>query len=213
MVKPQYKAVNADITASPGDRTFDCVMTSSAIDRDGEVLLPEGMHCVDFDKNPVLLWNHDIASPIGRVLKKQRQADRWTARCEIIPRPAEYDASREWFPDTLLHMMHHGVIRGVSVGFIPKERRRPAKKDKDMFGPEVNSIISKWTLLELSVTPLPANQDALITAVRKGIITAPQAAKMFPGIDVARKTVVAVGAVSTMFVVRRKKGGYTVVRR
>lgn len=33
-------------------------LTTDSVDRDGEVLIPQGMNTVDYDKNPVLFYNH-----------------------------------------------------------------------------------------------------------------------------------------------------------
>ena len=40
-------------------------------------------------------------------------------------------------------------------------------------------MISKAKLIEVSCVPVPANQDALATAVSKGLITRDRATKMF----------------------------------
>src|SRR5690606_12721308 len=89
-------------------------------------------------------------------------------------RPADHVGP--WLPDTLLSLFQQGVLRGFSVGFLPVESRRATRHDHERFGQNVERVHSKWKLLEYSVAPLPANPDALATAVSKGIIT-PEAAQ------------------------------------
>ena len=53
--------------------------------------------------------------------------------------------------------MKEGILKAVSIGFIPKER--------DENNP---AIITKSEMLELSVVPVPANPNALALAIGKG---------------------------------------------
>ena len=34
--------------------------------RDGEVLFAQGMNASEFERNPILVWNHDYAQPVGK---------------------------------------------------------------------------------------------------------------------------------------------------
>lgn len=165
-----HKALEASLSVAPGERAFIARITSSVIDRDGEVVLPLGMNSVDFEKNPVVFLGHDYKTmPIGRVTSIDRGATEIKAKVVIAERPKDHQG--EWIPDTVLSLIQQGIIRGVSIGFIPTEARNPTTKDKELFGENCRRVISKWRLLELSVAPLPANQDALILAVSKGIIS------------------------------------------
>ena len=48
-------------------------VSTDAIDRDGEVVVPRGIDKTHFQKNPVVLWAHDYRTmPIGKAL--------WTTR-------------------------------------------------------------------------------------------------------------------------------------
>lgn len=183
-MKKKFK-IKADIDSDSG-RSFTATITTNAIDRDGEVLLPEGMRSKDFESNPVVFWNHNYDMPIGKATDLQKHRDAWSATAELAKRPEGHEG--EWFPDTVHALMQQGIIRGVSVGFQPIESRNPSKKDKELFGEGVTNVYSKWNLLEFSVAPLQANQEALVTAVSKGLVTTAQAKAVFPDVELPAVT-------------------------
>lgn len=161
-----HKTFAADMTLAEGERSFIARITSDALDRDGEVLLPQGMDAKEFEDNPVVFFNHEHrAVPVGKVTSLRREADHWLAKVYLAMRPLTHVG--EWLPDTLLSLIQQGVVRGVSVGAQAIETRRPTKKDKDTFGETIRNVLSKWKLIELSIAPIPANQEALILAVSK----------------------------------------------
>ena len=149
-------------------RTVTAKISTTSIDRDGEVLLPSGIDLKDFRKNPVVLLNHDQGGlPVGRALSVKRQSDGIIAEVQFAERPAGHPSSVEWIPDTVFNLFQQGILKAFSVGFIPLEMREPSEKDVRKFGEDVRNVISKWSLLEFSVVNVPANQDALVMQVAK----------------------------------------------
>jgi hypothetical protein len=69
--------------------------------------------------------------------------------------------------------------------------RRATDIDKKKYGEDVKTIYSRWKLLEVSLAPLQANPEALITAVKKGICSPASARKWF-GIESPKRTVVSI---------------------
>ena len=169
--------IKTDTATDNGERTFTARITTNDIDRDGEVLLPQGMDSKDFKKNPVVFWNHDYNQPIGISTELKRGDTYWTATAKIASTP---------FAQEIYTLMKEGVVRGVSVGFQPTESRPPSKKDLDMFGDTVRHVYSKWKLMEFSVTPMPANQNALITSVSKGMLSRERVKALF-NVDVPKE--------------------------
>jgi hypothetical protein len=55
--------------------------------------------------------------------------------------------------------------------------RAATKADRAKFGGRIKRVFNRWKLLEVSIAPLPANQDALIEAVEKGLVTNVQVKK------------------------------------
>jgi phage head maturation protease len=173
-------------------RTVTSLISTQAIDRDGDVIMADGMDATDFIKSPTVFWNHDYAMPIGTgTLSK---GDGFIQGITKFPeRPESHEG--EWFPDTVLSLFVAGVIKGFSIGFNPLDNgvRRANKADVQKFGEGVLQVFSKWKLFEYSVAPLPANQDALAIAVNKSMLTKAQAGTMFPGTEIVvpqRKTVI-----------------------
>ena len=149
-------------------RTVVAKISTTAVDRDGEVLLPSGIDLKDFKKNPIVLLNHDQHGlPIGKALKIKRESDGIVAEVQFAERPKGHPATVEWIPDTVFELFQQGILKAFSVGFIPADMRVPDDKDKRKFGEDVRNIIAKWKLLEFSVVNVPANQDALVQSVAK----------------------------------------------
>jgi HK97 family phage prohead protease len=155
-------------TKALNPRTVMARISTTSIDRDGEVLLPSGIDLKDFRKNPVVLLNHDQGGlPVGRAVSVKRSSDGIIAEVQFAERPAGHPSSVEWIPDTVFNLFQQGILKAFSVGFIPKEMREPSDKDFKKFGDDVRNIVSKWSLLEFSVVNVPANQDALVLQVAK----------------------------------------------
>lgn len=125
--------------AVQGEGEFEVIATSEALDRDGEVIKADGWKLEPFKKNPVLLWAHDFRiPPIGAVTSLTRDGDKLIARGVF---------AKTEFAQEIRSLYDTGVLKTVSVGFIPLERRD-------------NTILSA-ELLELSFVPVPANSEAV----------------------------------------------------
>ena len=122
-----------------GEGTFEVIATTEGLDRDGEVILVSGWDFDNFMKNPVLLFGHDYWSfPIGAVTEIVPEDNRVIAR-GVFARTEEGQKARMLYED--------GILKTVSVGFIPRERE--------------GNVITKAELLELSFVPVPSNPEAL----------------------------------------------------
>jgi HK97 family phage prohead protease len=155
------------------ERSVLAMISTTAVDSDGDVLLPSGVDLQDFNKNPVVLFGHDQRQiPVGKASRIQKKAQGILAKVQFAERPPSLPDVQEWPPDTLFDLFKQGILRAFSVGFtVPRGGSRKAtRKDADRFGEMVERVITKWRLKEFSVVPVPANQDALAVAVSKGCI-------------------------------------------
>lgn len=152
--------------ANEGSRTMVIVVSNGAIDRDNEVVLPKGANLKEYAKNPVVLWAHDYASkPIARALWTRYDKDR------------DAIVSKWQFADTaeamdVFRLYQGGFLNAASIGVgQPAESRQPTPAEKKA-NPAMESVYrvwAKWTLLEVSAVPIPANPEALALAVSKGL--------------------------------------------
>jgi len=170
------KNLQASIRKSSKASTFVATITTDSVDRDGEVVIPAGMNSRDYERNPVLLYEHDVKQPIGKMMKMKRGDRSIEAEFALAPRPDNHVG--EWFPDTVASLMEFGALNTMSIGFLGLESRPASKADSERYGTGVRRVYGKWKLLEVSVVSVPANQDAIVTAVRKGLVTR-DAAKAF----------------------------------
>lgn len=183
------KALTAELKGTA--KGFAAVITAETLDRDGEVLIPQGMNSTEFDKNPTLFWNHDYAQPVGRCNGLKRKESTIVGDFTFAQRPDGY--SGEFFPEVAAALVGQGIVNAVSVGYVPEDGgvRRATEIDRKKYGDRVHTIYSRWKLLEVSLAPLQANPDALITAVKKGMMS-PVAAKKWFGIEAPKRVVVTV---------------------
>lgn len=154
---------------------FTARITTDALDRQDEVVLPEGGQFGEFLSSGAVFWNHQYETPVGfpdkgkRILRGENFVE---AGGIFMKRPENY--SGEFFPDFVRAFVTQGIKAGinpgVSIGFIPVESRRPSKADVQKYGDRIQLVHCRWKLLELSIAPVPANQEAVIIAVGKGLI-------------------------------------------
>lgn len=133
-----------------GEDIFSIIASTSAVDRQGDVVDQKGWDLVNFMKNPVLVWAHDYSQlPIGKVVSAQVVKGKLIA--DFIFASAEMNP----FAQQVKSLYMEGFLNASSVGFIPLERQ--------------GNTITKAELLELSLVPVPANQEALRLAMSKGL--------------------------------------------
>ena len=155
-----------------GERADISLVTSDAVDRDREVMLPQGGDWKQFKKNPVVTFAHRYDQlPVGRSLWVKRVAEDtmngWLAKTQYTTRPQEWEGS--WFADAVWHFVKSGDMPGKSIGFLPMEASEPQEKEVEA-RPElagVGLIIRKWLALEYAIAPVPSNPDAFVIAAGK----------------------------------------------
>lgn len=131
------------------------IASTVAVDRDRDRVMPLGGDFTNFSKNPVLIFGHNYYEPwavIGRVAEWQVDA----TGIRMLPELRE--PANESDPMHIVRALwEQQLLRAGSIGFIPIESRENEMGGRDYL---------KWELLELSLTPLPANQEAIRMAVK-----------------------------------------------
>lgn len=121
------------------------VATTSDVDRVGERVNLKGLINLDeYLKNPILLFNHDIHSPIGRITKVNILDDRIEVEFTFANTPKGQEIKQ---------LVDEGVLNALSIGFLSLQRLR------DEAG---NIVHNQWRWVETSVVTLPANPNAVI---------------------------------------------------
>lgn len=168
------KAAIVEPMLTDGERACIHYVSTRSVDRDAEVLVPDGCIMDQFLKAPQVLWGHDYSEPpIGKADWIKATTDGVKAKTTFAETG---DAEEVW------QLIKGGFLKTASVGFIPVERtwrgdanwRKTCDTLNKKWGCDLESmgcqvITSKWILLEYSMVPVPANIDALVTAVSKGM--------------------------------------------
>ena len=132
--------------------TLEGIASSLTVDRDGELILPsafENSIPAYLEKNPVMLWNHDPAEPIGKVTQMTVEGNDVPFKAEF----ADTDKAKE-----IRSLYRAGVLNAVSVGFKPLDW---SDDPKDKLKGQSGVTITDLELYELSAVAIPANADAL----------------------------------------------------
>ncbi len=171
-----------------GGRRITARISTQDVDRDGDVLVPQGCDFTRFQENPVVFFAHDYETlPIGKCIDISKNDDDIIATTEFAERPKSHPDSATWMPDTLLDLFRQKILKGFSVGLDPIEMRPAKKADIQRFGKGVTRVVSKWHLLEYSIAPIPTNDRALAMAVSKGIVSAKAARGVCPELEIPKK--------------------------
>lgn len=142
--------------------TATYTVSSSAIDNDGDILIPEGSlpHLQRFTANPVVLWNHDRdCAPVAQSINPINKQLSWAVEGDRVKATAHFhlmtqESAQCW------GLIENGILRGASVGFDAV----PGKTER-LQGRGVKFL--EWIPLEWSVCPIPNNPETLLEAVNR----------------------------------------------
>jgi HK97 family phage prohead protease len=155
------KKINKEGTQEQADNSklwIKGVANAAIVDRVDEQLDPRGLILDDYQKNPTLLAHHSYYHPVGQVELITIENDgvffeAWigdTSVAELTPMQLE-----------IRSLVKQGILKTVSVGFIPKKIKRASYNDKGEIVEPM--VIESWDLLELSIVAVPCNQDSVFT--------------------------------------------------
>jgi HK97 family phage major capsid protein/HK97 family phage prohead protease len=141
------------------DDPLEFVMSEESNDRLGDIIEAKGWELKDFLKNPIALWAHNHAMPVGtwenvRVVGKQLRG---------FLKFAAAGTSKEI--DTLRSLVEQRILKAVSVGFRPIEYEELHDESKRFVGYR----FKKQALHETSLVAVPAHSNALAIAKSFGM--------------------------------------------
>lgn len=161
-----FTVIQSKIAPTDNNKIFKFIASTNEVDRHGTRLLPLGCQHINFDKNPVFLWNHNKDGlpddVIGRVLSLDITDSEVIATIEFLTeRPDGSRRERAWqcWQDVLA-----GILKAVSVGFVPLAESPTFKSAEEsakyLAGGGIIDV-TQWDLCELSLCPIGSNPDAL----------------------------------------------------
>lgn len=131
------------------------VASTPSFDRANDRVFPLGGQLQNYYLNPVVMWGHNYADPwaiVGRAEEMQVTQE------GIQFRPVLRPAANEFDPQNIIALLwEQDYVRTSSIGFRPLEARPNERGGVDY---------TSWELLEVSLTGIPMNQDALRLAVK-----------------------------------------------
>jgi HK97 family phage major capsid protein/HK97 family phage prohead protease len=130
--------------AAGGPLTF--VLSDATKDRMGDIIDPKGWQLDNFKSNPMALFNHNSSFPIGTWEDVKVQGGRLIGKLKLAARGTSDRI------DEIISLVEQGILRAVSVGFSPIERK-PLDDGGIRF--------TKQELLETSLVSIPANPAAV----------------------------------------------------
>jgi HK97 family phage major capsid protein/HK97 family phage prohead protease len=141
------------VAKAPGTDPLEFVLSDDTVDRYGDVIEPDGWVLTNFRKNPIALFGHSSSFPIGKWSNVRVEGNKLLARLNLA---ATGTSARI---DELINLVEQGILRAVSVGFLPIELE-PIDPKKPYEGVRY----TKQELLETSLVSVPANPAALVLA-------------------------------------------------
>jgi len=151
-----------DASAPERDHVLTFRGSAGSLDRDGDILVPDGCDTTNYMKNPVFLWAHDWHGrlPVGRALDVRKVSGAGVDFDILFDEgdPFAMDVERKY---------RGGFLNAVSVGMEPKTW----VENRNEMGDVTGYTFTEWELLELSGVPIPANADALQLSYAKWLET------------------------------------------
>jgi HK97 family phage prohead protease len=141
----EKKYIKGIIEKATDAKTYSVLASTAAIDRQGDSIDQAGWDVSDYKKNPVVLWAHDYSLP---PIAKGVNINPNDTRGLVL----DFQFADTVFAQEIKTLVDGGFLSASSVGFMPMERN--------------GNIITKSVLLEVSLVPVPANQEALMLAVK-----------------------------------------------
>lgn len=147
-LKKHYKDVTFDKSNDEfEDRRVKVVISTEAVDRDGDSMSLKGINTDFFKKNPVVLWNHNHAMPIAKAENLMIEKGQMIADA-VFPEKGVSKTS-----DEIYGLIKAGVINTASIGFMPKD-----------FDRQADGVwkITESELMEFSFVSIPSNREAIV---------------------------------------------------
>lgn len=131
------------------------IASTPDVDRDKDRVIATGARLDNFLKNPVLMYGHNYRDPWALIGKA---ADLRVDAGGINFQPELREPANDSDPMTVIRALwDQKLLRAASIGFNPTKWIENEVGGRDFV---------EWELLEISIVPIPANQNALRLAAK-----------------------------------------------
>lgn len=142
----------------------EVIISTEAIDREGDIVVAAGIELEDYLKNPVVLFGHKYSDPeavVGRSLEIESADQKVRSKFQFAPWGTSTGA------DVTRRLWEKNFLNAASIGFYPKvwEQINPEEEPDEWGWYSGGYRFLEWELLEFSLVPIPANQEALRLAL------------------------------------------------
>lgn len=157
------KAFDAQIVdTQPGRREIVACISTDALDRQNEVVLPHGLRKKNY-AGMTVFYDHNTALPVGAAQWVKQQDGRILAKFRCTDKTA--------FARDIFALAQDGILTSYSIGFMPMEASAPTAAEIALHPnwQAARRIYRKWELLEFSIVGIAANPDATMLAISKKV--------------------------------------------
>lgn len=131
-------------------RECDFIASTETLDSYEEIVDQATWDLSAFKANPVVLYSHDRSElPIGKATRCEVVNGQLECTIRFATAEANPEAEKVW------RLVQEEVLRAVSVGFRAGEGRYETRGKRDVY------VLYKNKLKEISIVPIPANEDCL----------------------------------------------------
>lgn len=148
--------------ASNGDVVIEGWANRAVVDRGKDILPRAAWKLQNYAKSPMILFNHDRDTPIGKAIAVEARDEGLYIKCVL-------SKSDDPKIKMVRELIQEGILNAFSVGFEAKDEQRDA---------EGINTIKDAELYEVSVVTLPQNQDSLFSLTTKSMPTSLGAARI-----------------------------------
>jgi HK97 family phage prohead protease len=139
-------------------------ITTDSEDRMGDVIDPGGWFFGNYERNPIVLFNHEYGEVAGSPPSQGKTLliEKYDHGLNAV---VEFHRKTR-FNEELYALYKDGFMSTTSVGFWPMDR--PEERETKAGGRGLK--FTKQDLLEWSLVAVPANPDAFAMAMKKGLV-------------------------------------------
>lgn len=163
-------------------RALTHIISTDSVDRAGDIVEPDGVNLSNYKRNPVVMVDHDYRTEkiVGRARKIEVHDGFIAAQTEFRDTPLAVESFKlaaeglgGWsigFRPLKRHYIKDGADGGCKRCQVTMERAASGRKPGASIPEGYGMHFTEWDLLEYSHVAIPANQDVVNDAIKRGLV-------------------------------------------